>query len=828
MLIPRISLLMFAAATALVGHGQCEGGTATVDPDTVCGGEPVELVLTSYGPDQDSLQWQFFDLGNWQDIPDQTDDTAQVSPAVNTQYRCLVFCPGDTAISDTVLVSVTTPISVTVIQSPEVHCELVNATLTASGADSYSWSPSTGLSSSTGSQVLCAVSQTTTYTVTGTTGPCSDTATIQVVVTAPPQVAVTSSSTGPFCAAANTILTVLGMDSATWSPATGLSAISGTSVTCTASTTTVYIATGWDNGCSGTDTIQVEVTPAPIVVITTSDAGPFCTAANALFSVIAMDSVLWSPATGLSATFGNPVTCTTTTTGTYTATGWNDGCSATDEITVVVNDVLPSPTITADGPLTFCEGDSVVLSSDANNPLWSTGATTSSISVTVSGTITVSDSVPGCATVVSDTVIVIVSTFQVPDCPNDTLICLTTPPFAWAVDPGGSFSFGGLFDADSAGIGPHPVVYTLVNGNCTGTCPVTITVEGPPNAGTSGSVTVCANGVPFDLNDELGTHDTGGTWNGPGGTLPGGVYDPTVHIAGDQVYSVLPDSVCGTATATIVVIETQSPATPLPQAVGVDTVCTGQYMDVSLANEDGNAGYTWSCTGCTLEPNTGPVVEAHWTGAGEHTLSVTAAFAQGCSSDTTISVFISAQPASCPRGIVYFEPHGLAILDTAANHFQWGTLEGATFLAVPGATNQTYFHSSIVDCDSADFVVRTSINGECWSTTTRCADADMLARPCEAPPELGMLGAELRAFPNPWSGGPLTIAPVHTGSNTPIAIVIIDPQGRVHFSGSVPPTGGVLSTALMDALPRGPFVLRATINGLSLPGGTSTLKLIVQ
>ena len=50
----------------------------------------------------------------------------------------------------------------------------------------------------------------------------------------------------------------------------------------------------------------------------------------------------------------------------------------------------PPPTITADGPLTLCEGESVTLtSSPGSTYLWSTGATTESINVTTSGSYTV-------------------------------------------------------------------------------------------------------------------------------------------------------------------------------------------------------------------------------------------------------------------------------------------------------------------------------------------------------------------------------------------------------------------------------------------------------
>lgn len=56
-------------------------------------------------------------------------------------------------------------------------------------------------------------------------------------------------------------LTASGASTYTWSPATGLSATTGSTVTATPSVTTIYTATGTDaNGCSATDTVIVNVT----------------------------------------------------------------------------------------------------------------------------------------------------------------------------------------------------------------------------------------------------------------------------------------------------------------------------------------------------------------------------------------------------------------------------------------------------------------------------------------------------------------------------------------------------------------------------------------
>ena len=65
---------------------------------------------------------------------------------------------------------------------------------------------------------------------------------------------------------------------------------------------------------------------------------------------------------------------------------------------VTVNAVPASPTISASGSTTFCDGGSVVLtSSSATGNTWSTGATTQSITVTQSGNYTVEVTLGGCS-----------------------------------------------------------------------------------------------------------------------------------------------------------------------------------------------------------------------------------------------------------------------------------------------------------------------------------------------------------------------------------------------------------------------------------------------
>src|ERR1041385_7837505 len=125
----------------------------------------------------------------------------------------------------------TPPVFVT---TPAAICVGQSATLTANGATSYVWSPSTGLSATTGSSVTASPISTTTYTVTGTPGGC--TAQVTVTVNQPPTVSVTPNTS--ICLGQSVNLTASGnATSYTWSPPTGLSSTTGANVTASPTTT---------------------------------------------------------------------------------------------------------------------------------------------------------------------------------------------------------------------------------------------------------------------------------------------------------------------------------------------------------------------------------------------------------------------------------------------------------------------------------------------------------------------------------------------------------------------------------------------------------------
>ncbi|MGP8217114.1 MAG: T9SS type A sorting domain-containing protein [Bacteroidia bacterium] len=146
---------------------------------------------------------------------------------------------------------------VTASASPSAICAGSSSTLTAGGATTYTWSPSTGLSATTGATVTASPGSTTTYTVTGTNTNGSNTATVTVTISVP-SISATASPSSIF-PGNSSILTAGGGTTYTWSPSTGLNATTGATVTATPASTTTYTVTGTTSCGSNTAMVTVNV-----------------------------------------------------------------------------------------------------------------------------------------------------------------------------------------------------------------------------------------------------------------------------------------------------------------------------------------------------------------------------------------------------------------------------------------------------------------------------------------------------------------------------------------------------------------------------------------
>jgi PKD repeat protein len=111
-----------------------------------------------------------------------TGNTVIASPTATITYT-ITGSNGSCASTQTITVTVNASPTVAVTPTSMNICPLGSTPLAASGATSYSWLPTSGLSSSTGPNVTASPSASTTYTVTGTAANgCTSTATTSITV----------------------------------------------------------------------------------------------------------------------------------------------------------------------------------------------------------------------------------------------------------------------------------------------------------------------------------------------------------------------------------------------------------------------------------------------------------------------------------------------------------------------------------------------------------------------------------------------------------------------------------------------------------------------
>ncbi|HWY99192.1 MAG TPA: gliding motility-associated C-terminal domain-containing protein, partial [Bacteroidia bacterium] len=249
----------------------------------------------------------------------------------------------------------------------------------------YTWSPSTGLNTTTGTTVTAIPASNTTYTVTGINGGCNSTATAAITVGS---LTVGASAVSPtICSGGSTIINGTGATNYTWSPGTGLNATTGASVTATPTLTTTYTLTG-TSGASCTDSTMITITVAAIPTVTVSASSTsICSGASTILNAGGATNYTWSPASSLSPSTGSPVTATPAASTTYTVYGTTaGGCSDSAVISITVN-TTPTVTISSSSSDSICNGQSITLTatSGSGNYVWSNGATTSSITVSPGG-----------------------------------------------------------------------------------------------------------------------------------------------------------------------------------------------------------------------------------------------------------------------------------------------------------------------------------------------------------------------------------------------------------------------------------------------------------
>ncbi len=225
-------------------------------------------------------------------------------------------------------------------------CEGQQVNVSASGANTYSWSD--GL----GSDAVAHPTASGTYTVTGTntTTGCSNTATASVTINPRPNVTLTPNAT-TVCTPATISLTAGGADSYSWA---GIESNANPAVASAAGTYNVTV-TGTNNttGCSNTASQTVTVNQTPSVQITGNNA--FCAGDSSTLSVTSTPNgatFVWSD-------MSTANTLKVKTAGKYYVTGTLNGCEGSDTVNVTVYSIPEAPTTTSNS---ICGTGAVALS----------------------------------------------------------------------------------------------------------------------------------------------------------------------------------------------------------------------------------------------------------------------------------------------------------------------------------------------------------------------------------------------------------------------------------------------------------------------------------
>jgi gliding motility-associated-like protein len=418
-------------------------------------------------------------------VASPTSQNTAASVPGNTTYTLVVTdnlsgCVDSSSLS--VVAIVPTTFNMTVGNDVTI-CPGAPTTLSASGATTYLWSPSTGLSSPTSANPVASPMSTITYTVTGST-PCAPSITDSVTVTAVNSVIlnVDAGNDITICPGASTTLNATGATNYVWSPGTSLSSTTVANPIASPVNTITYTVTG-TAFCANPVVDSVTITTDNTVILNVSAGNnvTICPGTPTTLNATGATTYSWAPPTALSSTsIANPVASPSTTT-TYTVTGTAfcaDPVSSTVTVTAVNSVIL---NVDAGNDTAICPGMPTVLAaSGATNYVWSpsTGLSTTVGSTTISSpsstiTYTVTGSGP-CANPVQDSITVNVLTAAQLNVSagSDGAVCVGDPINLSAATSGGysgnfyewSVLVGSLTDSISNSHSLNAYVSTTVEG----------------------------------------------------------------------------------------------------------------------------------------------------------------------------------------------------------------------------------------------------------------------------------------------------------------------------------------------------------------------------
>jgi gliding motility-associated-like protein len=408
--------------------GACAGtGTASININVIAA-PTITITPTSYSlcsGVNDTLTASGATSYTWSsNASSATTASVIITPTVGATTYSVTGSNGTCASTQSVAINVTATPTVSISPANAYICKGTSTSFTASGANTYSWS-----TTATSTVVSVSPTSNTTYTVTGYNGTCSDTKTVLVKVDNGITKA-DSVSNSTSCGQSNGSY-VLNSITGGISPyqinfnGTGFSAIASFADTVKNLGANSYPIIIKDSlGCTYATSVTIGNTGGPTTA-SISAAPDTCSRNVGALNVV---SVTGGTTPYMYSINGTTYQASTSFTGlapgTYTVfVKDNNGCTISlSNNTIGSTGVATTPTITASGNTTFCQGGSVTLSSSsASSYTWSTGSTAQTITVSTSGVYTVETTSPsGCTAM--DTITITVKNNPPTPVVNDTTI----------------------------------------------------------------------------------------------------------------------------------------------------------------------------------------------------------------------------------------------------------------------------------------------------------------------------------------------------------------------------------------------------------------------
>ncbi len=254
---PSVTTSYSVAGTTTAGCANYETFNITVISPTVTAAS--KIICAQYSTSLTAVGATTYTWSPAASLNMNTGTTVIASPTVTTTYTITGTELGCNATATaTVTVKPTPNLMATSSTGTASICSGTTATLTASGANSYTWSPVGGNTST----ITVTPGTTTSYTIagTGTVNTCVGKSQVTVNVIPSPSMLITASS-HTLCPGGTATLTANGANTYTWSPAGTLSSATGNTVTATPPVGVISysIAGTSTNTCIGNSTITLTV-----------------------------------------------------------------------------------------------------------------------------------------------------------------------------------------------------------------------------------------------------------------------------------------------------------------------------------------------------------------------------------------------------------------------------------------------------------------------------------------------------------------------------------------------------------------------------------------